>query len=79
MILDMLNIKREWVIFGLGFVVFVLPLLGFPKAVDNFVFLLAGFMLMVSALRVLRIIYRSEREANRVNSNPVQNADKIKV
>ena len=47
---------------GLGIVVFLLPLLGFPRAFNNVLYMAIGFVVAVNALRALRLIYRRERQ-----------------
>ncbi len=53
--------KREWVIFIIGVIIFFLPLLGFPIAFKTVVFMILGLLLWGSALRELRKAYRQER------------------
>ncbi len=64
--MPMTNLKREGGGFGIGLVGFLLPLLGFPRAFNNFIFIVAGLVLMVNALRALRVMYREEREHDKV-------------
>ncbi|HEY9583296.1 MAG TPA: hypothetical protein VJK09_03275 [Candidatus Paceibacterota bacterium] len=52
--------RREWIIFVCGVVIFFLPLLGFPQSFDNTVFILIGLLLVILALRNIRKEYVRE-------------------
>ncbi|HEY4518426.1 MAG TPA: hypothetical protein VJG48_02260 [Candidatus Paceibacterota bacterium] len=62
-------LNKEWLNVGLGIIVFLLPLLGFPRAFNTVVYMLVGFVIAVSALRSLRMIYRKEREGAQGQNN----------
>ena len=52
--------KREWIIFVCGLIVFFLPLLGFPRTFDNAVFIIIGILLVTLALRNIRKEYMKD-------------------
>jgi len=52
--------KREWIIFGIGVVIFFLPLLGFPRAFNTFLYMISGLSLGALALRNIRKQYVKE-------------------
>jgi len=58
----MTPLNKEWLNVGLGIIVFLLPLLGFPRSFNTVVYMLVGFVIAVNALRALRMIYRGDRE-----------------
>ena len=60
--INMKPLNKEWLNVGLGIIIFLLPLLGFPRGFNTVVYMLVGFVVAVSALRGLRLIYRRERE-----------------
>lgn len=49
--------RQQWLIFGTGVAVFFLPLLGFPRAFNTFVYMLSGLVLMALSLRAIRKQY----------------------
>ena len=49
--------KREWFIFVLGLIVFLIPFLGFPRKVVAIILGIAGLSLMIVALRNIRLTY----------------------
>ncbi|HEY4504700.1 MAG TPA: hypothetical protein VJI73_02930 [Candidatus Paceibacterota bacterium] len=49
--------KQQWVIFIIGVVIFFLPFLGIPRAIDNVLLILSGFIIVILSLRSLRKAY----------------------
>lgn len=54
--------QKEWINVILGGVVFILPLLGFPRGFNSAIYMLSGLAIAVIALRSLRLIYRADRQ-----------------
>ena len=52
--------KLWWIIFGCGLIAFFLPILGFPQAFDNTIYILTGLLLMALTLREIRKGYVRE-------------------
>jgi len=52
--------KQLWIIFGCGVLIFFLPILGFPQAFDDTVYILTGLLLMALSLRDIRKGYVRE-------------------
>ena len=65
----MTPLNKEWINVGLGIIVFLLPLLGFPRGFNTVVYMVIGFVVVVNALRSLRMIYRHEREVKQTENN----------
>ena len=49
--------RQNWIIFGCGAIVFLLPLLGFPRNFNNTLYLLTGLLLMTLSIRTIRKQY----------------------
>jgi len=52
--------RREWIIFVVGVVIFFLPFLGFARVFNNALMIIAGLLLCALSLRQLRRGYVSE-------------------
>ena len=49
--------RREWITFFCGVIVFFMPFLGFPRLFNQAVYMLVGLLLVVMSLRNLRRKY----------------------
>ena len=54
--------RRDWIIFALGVITFLIPLLGFPQKFDTVVLVLAGLLIMIFSLRHVRLQYLKEAD-----------------
>ncbi len=54
--------RRDWIVFILGVIIFFVPLLGFPQKFDTIVLVLAGLLIMLFSLRNVRLQYLKEAD-----------------
>lgn len=70
--------KRDWIIFTCGLVVFFLPLLGFPRVFNSALYIIIGILLVVLALRNIRKEYVKGMYIgqNAPENNPTQDSNR---
>jgi TRAP-type C4-dicarboxylate transport system permease small subunit len=54
--------RRDWILFVLGVIVFFIPLLGFPQKFDTVVLVISGLLIMIFSLRNVRLLYLKEAD-----------------
>ncbi|HEY4504998.1 MAG TPA: hypothetical protein VJI73_04480 [Candidatus Paceibacterota bacterium] len=54
--------RRDWILFVLGLIIFFIPLLGFPQKFDTVILVISGLLITLFSLRNIRLQYLKETD-----------------
>ena len=70
--------RKEWYIFSVGLVVFLIPFLGFPRQFNSFVLCVVGLSLVAVSLHTIRQAYVHELGLTKPKSTNLENEEEAK-